>query len=54
MNTYGNSSPKAESLSIGSFDAKGYIEDEFFKGVEPDSYMPVSEWADKYLSLIHI
>lgn len=48
MNTYGNSSPKAESLSTGSFDAKGYIEDEFFKGVEPDSYMPVSEWADKY------
>lgn len=48
MNTYGNSSPKAESLSTGSFDAKSYIEDEFFKGVEPDSYMPVSEWADKY------
>ena len=31
-----------------NFEAASYIEDEFFKGVEPDSYMSVSDWADEY------
>jgi phage terminase large subunit GpA-like protein len=28
--------------------AEAFIEEEFFKGVMPDSYMSVSDWADKY------
>lgn len=43
----GNYSPKAVSSSTGNFNLEAFIEEEFFKGVEPDSYMSVSEWADK-------
>ena len=31
-----NSYPKAESFLTENFEASSYIEDEFFKGVEPD------------------
>lgn len=48
MSTSENCSKKAETLSAESFDAVKYIEDRFYKGAEPDSYMSVSEWADKY------
>ena len=48
---YINSSQKAETSSTESFDVEGFVENEFFKGVEPDSYMSVSEWADKYRML---
>lgn len=48
MNMSENSYQKAGSLLTESFDAVSYIEDEFFKGVEPDSYMSVSDWADEY------
>lgn len=46
-----NSYPKAKNLLNESFDVDAFIEEEFFKGVEPDSYMSVSEWADKYRML---
>lgn len=46
-----NSYPKAKNLLNESFDVEAFIEEEFFKGVEPDSYMSVSEWADKYRML---
>ncbi len=39
---------KAETSLNESFNADVFIEEQFFKGVEPDSYMSVSEWADKY------
>lgn len=48
MNMSENSYQKAGSLLTESFDAVSYIEDEFFRGVEPDSYMSVSDWADEY------
>ena len=47
----GNYSQKATNSSIEIFDAEKFIEEEFFKGVEPDSYMSVSDWADKYRML---
>ena len=43
-----NSYPKAKTLSTENFDTVEYIEKEFFRGVEPDSYQMVSEWADEY------
>ncbi len=43
----GNYSVKAVNSSTGNFNLEAFIEKEFFKGVEPDSYMSVSEWADK-------
>lgn len=43
----GNYSPKAVNSSTGNFNLETFIDEEFFKGVEPDSYMSVSEWADK-------
>lgn len=43
----GNYSQKAVNSSTGNFNLETFIEEEFFKGVEPDSYMSVSEWADK-------
>lgn len=46
-----NSYPKAKNLLNESFDVEAFIEEEFFKGVEPDSYVSVSEWADKYRML---
>ncbi len=46
-----NSYLKAKNLLNESFDVEVFIEEEFFKGVEPDSYMSVSEWADKYRML---
>lgn len=46
-----NSYPKAKNLLNESFEVEAFIEEEFFKGVEPDSYMSVSEWADKYRML---
>ncbi len=42
---------KAETSLNESFNADVFIEEQFFKGVEPDSYMSVSEWADKYRML---
>ena len=48
MNISENSYQKAKTLSTENFDAANYIEDEFFRGVEPDSYMSVSDWADEY------
>lgn len=51
MNTFDNFSSKALNSSTESYDVEGYISDEFFKGVEPDSYMSVSSWADKYRML---
>lgn len=51
MNISGNYSKKAETSLTESFDADLYIEEQFFKGVEPDSYMSVSEWADTYRML---
>lgn len=48
MNMSENSYPKAKTSLIESFEAASYIEDEFFRGVEPDSYMSVSDWADEY------
>lgn len=51
MNISENYLKKAETSSIESFDSALYIEDQFFKGAEPDSYMSVSEWADKYRML---
>lgn len=51
MNISENYSQKAATSSIESFDAAIYIADQFFKGVEPDSYMSVSEWSDAYRML---
>lgn len=51
MNISENYSQKAATSSIESFDAAIYIANQFFKGVEPDSYMSVSEWADAYRML---
>ena len=48
MNISENSYQKARTLSTENFDAADYIEGEFFRGVEPDSYMSVSDWADEY------
>ena len=48
MNMSENSYPKAKTLSTENFDTVEYIEKEFFRGVEPDSYQTVSEWADEY------
>ena len=51
MNTFDNFSSKALNSSTETYDVEGYISEEFFKGVEPDSYMSVSSWADKYRML---
>lgn len=46
-----NSYPKAKNLLNENFNVEAFIEEEFFKGVEPDSYMSVSDWADEYRML---
>ena len=51
MNISANSYQKVKTSLNESFDADAYIEKEFFRGVEPDSYMSVSDWADKYRML---
>ena len=51
MNISANSYQKVKTSLNESFDADAYIEQEFFRGVEPDSYMSVSDWADKYRML---
>lgn len=48
MNMSENSYLKAKTLSTENFNTVEYIEKEFFRGVEPDSYQTVSEWADEY------
>ena len=48
MNMSENFYQKAKSSSTENFDANAFIDAEFFRGVEPDSYMSVSDWADAY------
>lgn len=51
MSTFENFSQKAMNSLSDPYDVESYIAEEFFKGVEPDSYMSVSSWADKYRML---
>lgn len=46
-----NSFQTAKNSSIEPFDVEGFIAQEFFRGLEPDSYMSVSDWADAYRTL---
>lgn len=43
MNMFENSYQKARILSTENFEVADFIEGEFFRGVEPDSYMSVSD-----------
>ena len=46
-----NSFQTAKNSSIETFDLQGFIASEIFRGLEPDSYMSVSDWADAYRTL---
>ena len=46
-----NSFQTAKNSSIETFDLQGFIASEIFRGLEPDSYMSVSDWADSYRTL---
>lgn len=48
MNMPENSYQNQKNLFAENYDLEHYIAEEFFRGVAPDSYMSVSDWADKY------
>lgn len=43
-----NSYQNQKNLFAENYDLEHYIAEEFFRGAAPDSYMSVSDWADKY------
>lgn len=43
-----NSYQNQKNLFAENYDLEHYIAEEFFRGATPDSYMSVSDWADKY------
>ncbi|MDR2902505.1 MAG: phage terminase large subunit family protein [Lactobacillales bacterium] len=47
MNESDNSSPKSERLQ-SLYDGDDVVIENWVRGFTPDSYMPVSEWADQY------
>lgn len=48
MNMPENSYQNQKNLFAENYDLEHYIAEEFFRGAAPDSYMSVSDWADKY------
>ena len=46
-----NSFQTAQNSLSENFDVESFIAYEFFRGLEPDSYMSVSDWADAYRTL---
>ena len=46
-----NSFQTAKNYSTGTFNVEAFIAEEFFRGLKPDSYMSVADWADAYRML---